>query len=58
MLGIVRQLEQDIETVITVLQLGPLGIVEHKFSSEGIHEANARVKRAVENWFLQTQKLE
>ncbi|KAL6978424.1 hypothetical protein U1Q18_020091 [Sarracenia purpurea var. burkii] len=45
-----RQLEQEMETVIKVLQPGPLGIVEHKFSSEEIHEANDTVKRAVENW--------
>lgn len=45
-----RQLEQEMETVIAVLQPGPLGIVEHKFSSEEMHEANATVKRAVENW--------
>lgn len=45
-----RQLEQEMETVINVLQPGPLGIVEHKFSSEEIREANATVKRAVENW--------
>ncbi|KAH7862983.1 hypothetical protein Vadar_011798 [Vaccinium darrowii] len=43
-------LEQEMEMVITILQPGPLGIVEHKFSSEGIREANATVKRAVENW--------
>ncbi|XP_058210608.1 uncharacterized protein LOC131323011 isoform X1 [Rhododendron vialii] len=45
-----RQLEQEMETVIAVLQPGPLGIVEHKFSSEEMREANATVKRAVENW--------
>ncbi|KAG5567685.1 hypothetical protein RHGRI_003030 [Rhododendron griersonianum] len=44
------QLEQEMETVIAVLQPGPLGIVEHKFSSEEMREANATVKRAVENW--------
>lgn len=38
------------ETVVRVLQPGPLGIVEHKFSAEEIKEANATVQRAVENW--------
>ncbi|XP_052211521.1 uncharacterized protein LOC127814211 [Diospyros lotus] len=47
---LVRQLEQEMETVIKVLQPGPLGIVEHKFSAEEIREANATVNRAVENW--------
>ncbi|KAK8718074.1 hypothetical protein V6N13_045320 [Hibiscus sabdariffa] len=45
-----RQLEQEMETVIKVLQPGPLGIIEHKFSAEEIREANATVRRAVENW--------
>ncbi|KAD3068650.1 hypothetical protein R6Q59_017327 [Mikania micrantha] len=45
-----RQVEQEIETVVKVLQPGPLGIVEHKFSAEEIEKANATVKRAVENW--------
>ncbi|GKV12089.1 hypothetical protein SLEP1_g23286 [Rubroshorea leprosula] len=45
-----RQLEQEMETVIRVLQPGPLGIIEHKFSGEEIREANATVRRAVENW--------
>ncbi|KAK4558676.1 hypothetical protein RGQ29_008106 [Quercus rubra] len=45
-----RQLEQEMETVVKVLQPGPLGIIEHKFSSEEIREANATVHRAVENW--------
>ena len=38
------------ETVVKVLQPGPLGIVEHKFSAEEIREANATVKRAVDTW--------
>ncbi|KAK9984019.1 hypothetical protein SO802_033544 [Lithocarpus litseifolius] len=38
------------ETVVKVLQPGPLGIIEHKFSAEEIREANATVHRAVENW--------
>ncbi|KAJ0597808.1 hypothetical protein HanPI659440_Chr04g0170511 [Helianthus annuus] len=45
-----RQAEQEMETVVKVLQPGPLGIVEHKFSAEEIEKANATVKRAVENW--------
>lgn len=38
------------ETVVKVLQPGPLGIIEHKFSAEEIQNANATVKRAVNNW--------
>ncbi|KAL3517476.1 hypothetical protein ACH5RR_020065 [Cinchona calisaya] len=45
-----RKLEQDMETVVKVLQPGPLGIIEHKFSAEEIRKANATVKMAVENW--------
>lgn len=45
-----RRLEQEMETVIKVLQPGPLGIVEHKFSAEEIREADATVRRAVSNW--------
>nr|XP_043622330.1 uncharacterized protein LOC122593932 [Erigeron canadensis] len=45
-----RQAEQQMETVVKVLQPGPLGIVEHKFSAEEIEKANATVKRAVLNW--------
>ncbi|XVF32718.1 hypothetical protein REPUB_Repub17cG0107000 [Reevesia pubescens] len=45
-----RQLEQEMVTVIKVLQPGPLGIIEHKFSADEIHEANATVCRSVENW--------
>ncbi|XP_059625748.1 uncharacterized protein LOC132268872 [Cornus florida] len=45
-----RQLEQEMKTVINVLQPGPLGIIEHKFSAEETREANATVKRALENW--------
>ncbi|XP_058076684.1 uncharacterized protein LOC131225219 [Magnolia sinica] len=45
-----RELEQDIETVIKVLQPGPLGIIEHKFSAAEVCEAKATVDRAVENW--------
>ncbi|XP_035551386.1 uncharacterized protein LOC109008204 [Juglans regia] len=48
--GFFRQLEQEMETVIKVLQPGPLGIIEHKFSAEAIHEAHATVRKAVENW--------
>ncbi|XP_062145252.1 uncharacterized protein LOC133852500 [Alnus glutinosa] len=45
-----RQLEQEMETVVKVLQPGPLGIIEHKFSAEEISEANATVGKAIENW--------
>ncbi|XP_021730956.1 uncharacterized protein LOC110697858 [Chenopodium quinoa] len=48
--GILRKLEQDVETVIRVLQPGPVGIVEHKFTDKEIHDANAMVKNAVKNW--------
>ncbi|KAK9757015.1 hypothetical protein RND81_01G135000 [Saponaria officinalis] len=48
--GIFRKLEQDMETVGRVLQPGPVGIVEHKFTNEEIRDANAAVERAVENW--------
>ncbi|XP_009411698.3 uncharacterized protein LOC103993385 [Musa acuminata AAA Group] len=48
--GVLRQLEQDLETVITVLQPGPLGIIEHKFSAAEVQEAKAIVQSAVENW--------
>ncbi|OAY61772.1 hypothetical protein MANES_01G215200v8 [Manihot esculenta] len=47
---IFRQLEQEMETVVKILQPGPLGIVEHKFSAEEICKANATVRGAVENW--------
>ncbi|KAF2930475.1 uncharacterized protein [Oryza sativa Japonica Group] len=45
-----RQMEQDVETVINVLQPGPIGIVEHKFTDAEIRNAQAVVRRAVENW--------
>lgn len=38
------------ETVIRVLQPGPVGIVEHKFTDEEIREANSMVRNAVEYW--------
>lgn len=38
------------ETVVKVLQPGPLGIIEHKFTAEEIQEANAAAKQAVQNW--------
>lgn len=38
------------ETVIKVLQPGPLGVVEHKFSATEIQEAKGTVERAVANW--------
>ncbi|PON96633.1 zinc metalloproteinase aureolysin [Trema orientale] len=52
-----RQLEQEMETVVKVLQPGPLGIIEHKFSADEIREASATVHRAVENW-RRNEKLE
>ncbi|GMH26016.1 hypothetical protein Nepgr_027859 [Nepenthes gracilis] len=48
--GVFRKLEQDMETVVRVLQPGPLGIVEHKFTPDEIREANNTVQQAVENW--------
>ncbi|XP_068663496.1 uncharacterized protein [Aristolochia californica] len=53
--GLFRQVEQDIETVIHVLNPGPVGILEHKFSAAEISEAKATVKRAVENWLRNSQ---
>lgn len=47
---IFKQLEKDVETVIDVLQPGPLGIIVHKFSAVEVQEAEATVKRAVANW--------
>lgn len=38
------------ETVMKVLQPGPLGIIEHKFSADEIRKANATVSKAVTNW--------
>ncbi|KAF8080555.1 hypothetical protein N665_0935s0014 [Sinapis alba] len=45
-----RQLEKEAETVINVLQPGPLGIIEHKFTAQEIRQAQATVCKAVENW--------
>ncbi|KAL3849788.1 hypothetical protein ACJIZ3_011670 [Penstemon smallii] len=45
-----RHLEHDMETVVKVLQPGPLGIIEHKFTAEEINRANETVNRAVDNW--------
>ncbi|XP_074564125.1 uncharacterized protein LOC141820666 [Curcuma longa] len=47
---VLRLLEQDVETVLNVLQPGPLGILEHKFSATEVQEAKATVRRAIENW--------
>ncbi|KAJ4783318.1 Zinc metalloproteinase aureolysin [Rhynchospora pubera] len=47
---VVRQLEHDVETVINILQPGPLGIIEHKFTAQEVKEAQSIVKKAVENW--------
>jgi len=45
-----RELDKDVETVIKVLQPGPLGIIEHKFYAEEISRANATVAKVVANW--------
>ncbi|RZC51928.1 hypothetical protein C5167_020357 [Papaver somniferum] len=45
-----RQVEQEMETVVGVLQPGPLGIIEHKFSAEEVRQAKSAVEKAVENW--------
>ncbi|KAK4407048.1 hypothetical protein Sango_0285800 [Sesamum angolense] len=47
---IFRQLEQDVETIVKVLQPGPLGIIEHKFTAKEMERAASTVRRAVENW--------
>ncbi|KAL3725446.1 hypothetical protein ACJRO7_030468 [Eucalyptus globulus] len=49
------QLEQEAETVVRVLQPGPLEIIKHKFSTEEINEANATLRRAVEAWRRSTE---
>ncbi|KAA0068040.1 Zinc metalloproteinase aureolysin [Cucumis melo var. makuwa] len=41
------QLEQEMETVIRVLQPGPLGIIEHKFSAEEMRRAQSTVREAI-----------
>ncbi|KAM3274013.1 hypothetical protein ACQJBY_043283 [Aegilops geniculata] len=46
----VRQVERDVETVINVLQPGPIGIVEHKFTDAEIRETQGTVRSAVQNW--------
>ncbi|KAK1292646.1 hypothetical protein QJS10_CPB17g01395 [Acorus calamus] len=51
---LIRQFEQEVETVINVLQLGPLGVVEHKFAEAEMDDARATVRRAVENWRRKT----
>ncbi|KAI4301360.1 hypothetical protein L6164_034647 [Bauhinia variegata] len=48
--GLIRQVEQEVETVIKLLQPGPVGIIEHKFSAQEILDANSTVLRAVANW--------
>nr|ACU19586.1 unknown [Glycine max] len=48
--ALIRQVEQEMETVMKVLQPGPLGIIEHKFSADEIRKANATVFKAVTNW--------
>ncbi|RID64797.1 hypothetical protein BRARA_D00045 [Brassica rapa] len=48
--ALLRQLEKEAETVISVLQPGPLGIIEHKFTPQEIRQAKATVYRSVDNW--------
>ncbi|EPS73113.1 hypothetical protein M569_01649 [Genlisea aurea] len=45
-----RELEQDLETVVKVMQPGPLGIIEHKFTADEINKARSTVDHAVETW--------
>lgn len=45
-----RQLERDVETVVNVLQPGPLGIVEHKYTNKEIVDAQASTEKAIESW--------
>nr|KAJ0187044.1 hypothetical protein LSAT_V11C900476420 [Lactuca sativa] len=47
---IVMQVEHEMETMVKVLQHGPLGIIGHNFYAEEITKANSIVKKAVENW--------
>lgn len=47
---ICSNLERELETVINVLQPGPLGTVEHKFSDSELDNAKATVARAVASW--------
>ncbi|KAH7681697.1 hypothetical protein IHE45_05G073100 [Dioscorea alata] len=47
---IFRQLEQDVETVINVLQPGPLGIVEYKYSATEVQAGKDTIHRTVETW--------
>lgn len=49
-LSLYRKLEQEMETVIRVLQPGPLGIIEHKFSAEEMRRAQSTVREAINNW--------
>ncbi|CAH1446593.1 unnamed protein product [Lactuca virosa] len=42
--------EHEMETMVKVLEHGPLGIIEYKFYAEEIANANSTVKKAVENW--------
>ncbi|KAL0419985.1 UNVERIFIED_CONTAM: hypothetical protein Sradi_1412000 [Sesamum radiatum] len=38
------------ETIVKVLQPGPLGIIEHKYTAKEMERAASTVRRAVENW--------
>ncbi|CAN7056288.1 unnamed protein product [Brassica rapa subsp. trilocularis] len=48
--ALLRQLEKEAETVISVLRPGPLGIIEHKSTPQEILQAKATVCRSVDNW--------
>ncbi|KAG9140522.1 hypothetical protein Leryth_022147 [Lithospermum erythrorhizon] len=47
---VLRQLEQEMETVVKVIKPGPLGVVEHKFTAQEIYKARDTVSRAIQNW--------
>ena len=53
---IFRTFEQDLAKVIDVLQPGPLGILEHKFSNEDISRAKNAVEEAVQTWKYKAQQ--
>lgn len=45
-----RQFERDLGKVIDVLQPGPLGIIEHKFSDAETAKARQNAESAVRRW--------
>lgn len=51
-----KQWERDLGKVIEVLQPGPLGIVEHKFSDADISRAKDIARKAVQRWKDGNQK--